>query len=44
MSHHDIGYRPDTVEKYDGFEVFDHGVWPVEKNHGEVDGDVSFEE
>jgi len=44
MSHHDSGYRPDTVEMYDGFDVFDHGVWPTEINYGEVDGDVSFEE
>jgi hypothetical protein len=44
MSHQDSGWRPTTVETYDGFEVHDHGVWPTEFNHGEVDGDISLVE
>lgn len=44
MSHHDSGWRPDCVETYDGFEVYDHGVWANEIHHGEVDGDVSLTE
>lgn len=41
MSRHDSGWQPEGVETYDGFAVYDHGVWPNELNHGETDGDVS---
>jgi hypothetical protein len=45
MAHEDSGWRPEgATETYDGFEVWDHGVWPIELNHGEVDGDVSVDE
>lgn len=32
MSHHDSGWRPDTVQTYDDFEVWDHGVWASDVN------------
>lgn len=45
MAHEDSGWRPrGASETYDGFDVWDHGVWPNEINHGEVDGDVTFED
>lgn len=45
MTHHDSGWRPKgATEKYNGFEVWDHGVWPNELNTGEVDGDISFDD
>lgn len=45
MSHEETGWRPKgAVEKYNGFEVYDHGIWPHEVNQGEVDGDISFDE
>lgn len=44
MSHEDSGWRPDDVETYDGFAVYDHGVWPSELNAGEVDGEISLTE
>lgn len=38
MAHEDTGWRPQgATELYDGFEVWDHGVWPNEYNHGETD-------
>lgn len=39
MSHHDSGWRPTTVEEYNGFEVYDHGVWANEINAGDVEGE-----
>lgn len=45
MSHRDSGWRPKgATEKYNGFEVWDHGIWPNEVNDAEVDGDISFED
>ena len=45
MSHKDSGWRPKgATEKYNGFEVYDHGIWPNEVNEGEVDGDISFDD
>lgn len=45
MTHHDSGWRPKgATEKYNGYEVWDHGVWPNEVNLGEVDGDITFED
>lgn len=45
MAHQDSGWRPKGAsETYRGFEVWDHGVFPNEINHGEVDGDVSLGE
>lgn len=42
MSHQDQGWRPQGVANYvNGYEVFDHGVFPSEVNHGVTDGDVS---
>ncbi|USZ66905.1 hypothetical protein NGM10_09190 [Halorussus salilacus] len=41
MSHQDSGWRPKGVETYDGFDVYDHGVWPNELNKGEVDGELT---
>lgn len=44
MTHHDSGWRPKgATEKYNGYEVWDHGVWPNELNVGEVDGEISFD-
>ena len=44
MSHKDSGWRPKgATEKYNGFEVFDHGIWPSEIHEGEVDGDITFD-
>lgn len=41
MAHEDEGRRPEgATETYKGFEVWDHGVWPVDVNYGEVDGDL----
>lgn len=38
MAHEDSGWRPEgATETYDGFEVWDHGVWPNEYNHGDVE-------
>ena len=45
MSHRDSGWRPKgAAQKYNGFEVWDHGVWPNEVNDAEVDGDISFDD
>lgn len=44
MTHKDSGWRPKGAnEKYNGFEVWDHGVWPNEVNVGEVDGEIRFD-
>lgn len=38
MAHEDTGWRPKgATELYDGFEVWDHGVWPNEFNHGDAE-------
>jgi hypothetical protein len=38
MAHEDSGWRPTgATEEYDGFEVWDHGVWPNEFNHGDAE-------
>lgn len=40
MTHEDSGWRPEgATETYDGFEVWDHGVWPNELNTGDVEHD-----
>ncbi|MFB6302828.1 MAG: hypothetical protein ABEH78_08215 [Haloferacaceae archaeon] len=45
MAHYDGGWRPrGATETYNGFEVWDHGIGPHELNHGEVDGDISFDD
>ncbi|MFB6206773.1 MAG: hypothetical protein ABEJ05_09650 [Haloglomus sp.] len=45
MSHEETDWRPKgAVEHHNGFEVYDHGIWPHEVNRGEVDGDISFDE
>ncbi|SEP13806.1 hypothetical protein SAMN04487948_11628 [Halogranum amylolyticum] len=45
MSHRDSGWRPKgATEKYNGFEVWDHGIWPNELNDAEVDGEISFDD
>ena len=45
MTHHDSGWRPKgAVETYNGFEVWDHGVFPHELNIAEVDGEIEFDE
>ncbi|WP_181693252.1 hypothetical protein [Natronomonas sp. LN261] len=45
MSHKDGEWRPEgATETFNGFEVWDHGVWPNELHTGEVDGDVSLAE
>lgn len=45
MSHRDSGWRPKgATETYNGYEVWDHGIWPNEINDGEVDGDISFDQ
>ena len=42
MAHHESDYEPaGAVEEYNGFKVWDHGVWPVDVSPGEVDGDVT---
>ena len=42
MAHHETEYEPKgAVEEYNGFKVWDHGVWPVDVSPGEVDGDVT---
>ncbi|MFA1610025.1 hypothetical protein [Halobellus rubicundus] len=42
MAHHETDYEPEgAVEEYNGFKVWDHGVWPVDMSPGEVDGDVT---
>ena len=44
MTHRDSGWRPKgATEKYNGFEVWDHGIWPNEINDGEVDGEIEFD-
>ncbi|QLG61397.1 hypothetical protein [Halorarum salinum] len=44
MTHKDSGWRPKgATEKYNGFEVWDHGVRPNEINDGEVDGEIRFD-
>ena len=38
MAHEDSGWRPEgATELYGGFEVWDHGVWPNEFNHGDTE-------
>lgn len=38
MAHEDSGWRPEgATETYGGFEVWDHGVWPNEFNHGDTE-------
>jgi len=42
MSHKDSGWRPKgATETFNGFEVWDHGVYPNEINDAEVDGEVN---
>ncbi|MBX0322214.1 hypothetical protein EGH21_04110 [Halomicroarcula sp. F13] len=42
MAHEDNEWRPKgATDTFKGYEVWDHGVWPIDTNHGEVDGDVS---
>jgi hypothetical protein len=44
MSHQDSGWRPTGAgHTYNGFEVYDHGIWATETNVARVDGDVSFD-
>lgn len=45
MSHRDSGWRPKgATHSYNGYEVWDHGVWANEVNEGVVDGDISFDD
>lgn len=45
MAHQETEWRPKgAVEYYNGFEVYDHGIFPHDINVGEVDGDVSIED
>lgn len=45
MAHQDSGWRPRGAQEFhNGFEVWDHGIGPHELNHGEIDGDIAFEE
>ena len=45
MSRRDSEWRPEgATESFNGFEVWDHGVWPNELHTGEVDGDVSLDD
>jgi len=42
MSHedHEDVWRPRGAdETFNGFDVWDHGVWPTDLNHGQTDPD-----
>lgn len=52
MTHHEHDHGDDdpewtpkgAAETYDGFDVWDHGVFPTDINHGEQDPDTPLTE
>lgn len=45
MANQDTGWRPEgAMFEYNGNEVYFHNVGPHERNPGEVDGDIEFDE